>query len=209
MKKVSRGVGILCKLRACMSVELLKIIYYTLVYSHLQYGVHVWGSACPTVLDKILILQKKAVRAMTGNRWYQTYGNPGPLATSDPLFQELEILKIGDIYKLNVAKFIFSCLSHLNHPKFWTWFKINADDHALKSSTTVLQKDYFDVGIVSQSLTLHLRRFKTESYGAKMIQVLGPVIWNDLPANIRDSDSIQIFSKHLKLFLVSCYLQAI
>ena len=73
----------------------------------------------------------------------------------------------------------------------------------------VVQKDYFDVGIVSQSLTLHLPRFKTESYGTKMIQVLGPVIWNDLPANIRDADSIQIFSKNLKLFLVSCYVHVI
>merc|ERR1712018_287634 len=95
-KRISRSVGIICKLRSCLSVPLLKTLYYSLVYSHVNYGIHTWGSACQSDLEKILILQKKAVRAMTGNRWYQTYGNPGPFASSDPLFKKLGILKIHD-----------------------------------------------------------------------------------------------------------------
>ena len=50
---------------------------------------------------------------MTGNRWYQTHGEPGPLASSNPLFKHLSILKVEDVYKLNVAKFIFFCHSNL------------------------------------------------------------------------------------------------
>ena len=82
-KKISRSVGIICKLRSCMDVSLLRTLYYSLVYSHLNYDIHAWGSTCKTDIDKILILQKKAVRAMTGNRWYQTHGNPGPLASDE------------------------------------------------------------------------------------------------------------------------------
>ena len=52
---------------------------------------------------KILFFKKKTVRAMTGNQWYQTYGNPGPLVSSDPPFKILGILKIGDTYKLSVG----------------------------------------------------------------------------------------------------------
>ena len=44
-----------------------------------------------------------------------------------------------------------------------------------------------------------------ESYGAKMVQVLGPVIWNDLPAIVRDSDSLLLFKKGLIKFLLSGY----
>ena len=206
-KKTSRAVGIVCKLRLCMSTALLRTIYYSLVYSHLVYGVHVWGSACQTDLEKILILQKKAVRAMTGNRWYQTYGDPGPLASSDPLFKKLEILKFQDIYKLHVGKFIFSCLSHLTPPMFWGWFTINTDVHnyATTSNTIIIQNDYFDVGTVTQNLTLHRRACKKESYGAKMVRVLGPVLWNDLPGVLRDSGSIQIFKKGLIKLLLSGY----
>ena len=201
-KKISRSVGIICKLRHCMDVSLLRTIYYSLVYSHLNYGIQVWGSACKTDLDKILILQKKAVRAMTGHRWYQTYGNPGPLTPSDdPLFKSLGILKIYDVYKLSVGKFIYSSLSHHSPPLFWSWFSIN-NEKATRSNTIISQINFFDVGTTKQTLTLHRKPYKKDTYGAKMIQVLGPVLWNEFPGYVRDLDSKGIFKKNLiKLFL--------
>ena len=125
------------------------------------------------------------------------------VASSDALFKMLGILKFQDIYRLHVGKFIFCCLSHLTPPMFWNWFTINTDVHnyATTSNTVITQSDYFDVGTVSQNLTLHRKPCKTESYGAKMVQVLGPVLWNDLPASIRDSDSIQIFKSSLIKFM--------
>ena len=61
-KKISRGVGILSKLRNFMDTDLLKTIYYCLVYSHVSYGIHAWGSACNSESEKINILIKKAAR---------------------------------------------------------------------------------------------------------------------------------------------------
>ena len=154
---------------------------------------------------KYLFFKKKAVRAMTGNRWYQTHSEPGPLAYSNPLFKHLSILKVEDVYKLNVAKFIFSCLSHLTPPLFWNWFVINNNDRATRLNTTITQSDYFDVGSVTQHLTLHRQSCKKDSYGAKKVQVLGPVIWNDLPGELRDAPSLQIFKKSLISLLLSNY----
>ena len=82
---------------------------------------------------------------MTGNKWYQKHSDPGPLASSNPLFNSLGILKIDDIYRLNIAKFIFSCLSHLTPPIFWEWFSIY-NDVATRSNTVINQDDYFDIG---------------------------------------------------------------
>ena len=73
-KKISRGVGILAKLRSYLDPKLLINIYYCIVFSHLSYGVEAWGSACATDLEQILILQKKAVRIHTGNRYFQIHG---------------------------------------------------------------------------------------------------------------------------------------
>ena len=81
-KKISRGIGIICKLKNCISVQLQKSLYYSLVYSHLSYGIQVWGSAGSSDLEKLLVLQKKAVRIMTGHQYYQKHGNPGPLPHS-------------------------------------------------------------------------------------------------------------------------------
>ena len=63
-KKISRGIGLLAKLRCYLDPKLLRNIYFSIVYSHLSYGIEAWGSACTSDLEKILILQKKAVRIL-------------------------------------------------------------------------------------------------------------------------------------------------
>ena len=115
-KKISRGVGILSKLKNCMGVELLKIIYYCLVYSHLSYGIEAWGSASTADLNKILVLQKKAVRIISGNQYFQIYGEPaGPLPASEPLFNGSSLtgggVLVPSLYKsLNLTHFGLSIL---------------------------------------------------------------------------------------------------
>ena len=88
-KKISRNAGILCKLRNYVNLKLLKTIYYSLIYSYIVYGIQVWGSAGLSLLDKILIVQNRAVRIMTNNYHYAC---GGPLESSTPLFKELKIL---------------------------------------------------------------------------------------------------------------------
>ena len=58
-------IGIMYRLRPFLPLNVLKNVYYSLVYSHIVYAIEVWGSAVKTEMDKILILQKKAMRLMT------------------------------------------------------------------------------------------------------------------------------------------------
>ena len=83
------------------------MLYHSLVYLHLNYVTEVWGSADPTYLNRILILQKIIVRMMTYNDLMeQDYSFPSP----GPLFFKLEIFKIQDILKIIISKFIYKCL---------------------------------------------------------------------------------------------------
>ena len=50
----------MCKLRHFVTRKMLKNIYYSLLYPHLVYAIEVWGSACATEINKILVLQKRA-----------------------------------------------------------------------------------------------------------------------------------------------------
>ena len=73
-KKMSRCIGIRCKLRQFVNRKMLKNIYYSLIYPHLVYAVQVWGSACASEMnDNLPIVQ-------------------GPLHPSTPLFYNMEIL---------------------------------------------------------------------------------------------------------------------
>ena len=53
---------------------------------------------------------------------------PGPLTPSGPIFKELELLKIEDIFTLFVSKFILSCLLRTS-PIFHSWFILSIDVH--------------------------------------------------------------------------------
>ena len=64
-KKISRGIGILSKLRHFVIDDILTQLYYSLVYPFLTYGLVVWGNTYATTLKPIVTLQKQALRIIT------------------------------------------------------------------------------------------------------------------------------------------------
>ena len=100
--KISRAIGIMYKLSLFLNPIMLKNIYYSLVYSHIVYAIHVWGSAGKSELDKIFILQKRAIRLISNKAKRPSI--PGPLVSTNPMSYKLEILKINDIITLQIAK---------------------------------------------------------------------------------------------------------
>ena len=207
-KKISRGIGILAKLRGNMDQKLLINIYYCLVYSYLSYGVEAWGSACGTHLGCIRVLQNKAVRILAGKQYYQIFGEkPGPLPSADPLYKKLKVLDYNDIYKFNIAKFVYLTLCEKSPPIFFDWFKYihQVHSYSTKSSVIIEQEHYFDVGTEHNVYNLYIHKANLERYGKRMIRVSGPLIWNSLPLNIQDSISISTFKCSLKEFFLGNY----
>ena len=191
-----------------METKLLKNIYYSVVYSHLNYGIQAWGSASPNDLEKLLILQKKAVRIMSGVQYFQIYDQPpGPLPASEPLFKNLEILKISDIFKLNIGKFIYNTLNNDSPSIFSDWFIYNhlVHEHSTRSNAAIIQREHFDVGYAEPSKNLHTQRFNLEKYGRRSIQVYGPTLWNSFPDELKESPSIHTFNRHAKKHFLSHY----
>ena len=74
-------------------------LYYSLVHSYLQYCILVWSSTYPTHLRRLVLLQNRIVIVIS---------EKGFDAHTDPLFKNLMILKLEDIYSLYLAKFMFS-----------------------------------------------------------------------------------------------------
>ena len=69
-----------------------------MIHPYLLYCNVVWGGASLTALNKLSVLQKRAIRAIT----YSSYRAP-----SSPLFKQLRILKLYDIYKLQIYMFMY------------------------------------------------------------------------------------------------------
>ena len=188
-----------------MGRDLLVNLYYSLVYSHLIYGIHVWGSACSSELEKIKILQNKAVRVISKVQHFQIYGEtPGPLPSSSPLYKDLEILKLDDVFKFHVVKFVFQCLFQETPPTFYDWFKINNEvhHHGTTSNVEIIRENYFDVGTVVPTKNLHTKQSSLVNYGGKSLQVTGPILWNNLPNEIKNIDRLNPFKYYCKKYLI-------
>lgn len=138
---------------------------------------------------------------MSGVQYFQIYDQPsGPLPESEPLFKNLEILKISDIFKLNIANFVYNTLNKETPVIFSDWFIYShlVHVHTTRTSAAIIQREHFDVGYAEPSFTLHTQRPNLEKYGGRLIQVFGPVLWNTLPDNIKEASSINIFKNLLK-----------
>ena len=48
---------------------------------------------------------------------------PGPLASTNSIFFKLEILKVKDIFTLQISKYIYRCLKLDTPDNFHEWFK--------------------------------------------------------------------------------------
>ena len=176
-KTIARALGLLYKIRSFVNMKISKMLYYSLVYPHLNYVTEVWGSADPTYLDRILILQKRIVRMLTFNDMrQQDYSFP----SSDPFFFKLEILKIQYLFKLKIAKFIYKCLNKNTPINVQNWFTLATQTHNYNNRSKFIVSDQ-----LVNTKHLFIPIAQTLHYGLKQIKVQGAKIWNDLPPYTR------------------------
>ena len=108
--KVSKITGIINHLKRQIPREILKVIYNTLILPHFNYGLLAWGHKT----TRIFQLQKKAVRSLTLSRYN---------AHTPPLFKQLNLLEIKDIYMQQELKFYFKHVNKLL-PAYFTNIKL-------------------------------------------------------------------------------------
>jgi len=63
-KKISSGIFALKRLAPNCSSEILKSVYFAAIHSNISYGIEVYGGTCKYNLNKILVLQKKAIQCI-------------------------------------------------------------------------------------------------------------------------------------------------
>ena len=194
--KLSRAIGILYKLRPFVTTKIMKDIYYALIYSHLVYAIEVWGFACDVHLKKLLTLQKRAVRLMTYKDQFPAI--PGPLHPSNPLFLELGLIKVNDIFILQILKFIHKCVNFNIIGNFDKWFKLKKDVHSHLTKT-----NYKASHESTNNLSIPFGR--TTHCGLKQIKVKGPKLWNSLPLDLKIIKSPSKFKNSIKNYLLGAY----
>ena len=169
-KKIARNIGMLSKLKHFLPIYIMNTLYYSLILSHLQYCTLLWANTYSTCLNKLRILQKKAIRIITQSHY---------LAHTDPLFSKLKLLKLDYLYKHQLGIYMYKSTKGLL-PDSMSSMVIpihNVHDHDLRNQN----------GYYIQHVRTNCRKFT--------IHYPGPVFWNTLPEQLREAVSENQFKR--------------
>ena len=84
-----------------------------MVYPFIIYDISLWGATYKPNLKKLFRTHKKVVRAIVGASYN---------AHTNNICYDLRILKLDDIYKINVSKFILAFMKHELPPPMMTLY---------------------------------------------------------------------------------------
>ena len=179
-RTISRNIGIINKVKYCFPTDTLLMLYSSLILPYLNYGIIVWGHTHTTFLDKILLLQKKALRIICHTSWR---------AHTDILFLENNIMKIYDLFRHHLGQFMYK-LENKELPNiFYDMFQKNKSIHKYPTR----HSNEFHLPLTRTILT------------HSIFTTAGPKLWNTLDNNLKLAPSIMTFKSRFKSHLLSSY----
>ena len=152
-KKLNRANSILSRLRNynCPKTVLLSV-FHALFMTHATYGICAWGSAKSELLDILYLAQKRALRIITKSK------SDSP--TSE-LFKDLGILKIKDLYAIQLASFMFDFDNGLL-PKYFKHFLVEKETLIVMKHTILMKITIFlRTNMVNACLKLKVKKSLT------------------------------------------------
>ena len=153
------------------------IVVQSLVLSLIDYCIEIWGSTTETLLHNVQKLQNFAAKVAVGcSRKYDHVS---------PIIKELKWLKIKEKHIFNKCTTVYKAVNGFL-PDWYLKFP------TVRENTTSNTR---------QRNNLYVSRARTDC-GARAITILGPKLWNTLPSNVINSDSLQAFKSRLSTFLL-------
>jgi hypothetical protein len=174
--KITKCTGIILNVRKKLGIDVLRIIYNTMILPYLTYCITVWGNAHDCNTAQIILVQKKVLRIITFSK---------RLAHTDPLFKKLRILKFVDLYKYHVNIFMHKFVYKKLPIALIEFFTYNSEIYAYNT-----RRKHF--------INLNFKRLRICRMG---IRYNGPRVWNAL----QDNDKMIISENSFKITLRKKY----
>ena len=177
--KISKTIGVMSRIKHHISSSILLKIYNSLILSRLHYGILCWGYDCHNLFK----LQKKAIRTVCKTK-YNSH--------TDPLFKQLNLLKIEDIFKVQCLKFFFKFENNKVPIYFSETFIFNRTNHNYETrNREVFQRNTLSRQTSKKNLKNYL-----------------PILLNDVPTSLISkiyTHSLDNFKTRLKIFYIDKY----
>ena len=119
-KTISRNIGVMNKLKHFVPTRILYCLYCTLVLPYFNYGILTYGGTCKSYLDKLIKLQKWALRTVSKSHCRSHTG---------PIFAKYNVLKVTDMFDLELGTFMYRHSINKLPPSFKNYFTERPDFH--------------------------------------------------------------------------------
>ena len=160
--KISKTIGIISRLRYVLPTSILLHIYRSLIHPYVSYGLSVWGQTSKSNLEKILILQKRALRLIyfRNNREHAI-----------PLFVCSNILPVDMLYFKSIASLMHDINNQSAPLNLINLFDRVDSVHSYRTRSASAGK-------------FHIKCSKLTQLSHSFSR-LGCKIWNELPESFR------------------------
>ena len=152
----------------------LIMLYYSLICSRIQYGIVLWGTAAKARLQEINVRLNNIVRSITRS---------GKYAPVTPLYNHLNILKLDDIYRLELAKIMYQLSHHLLLKTLQVSFTKVSGIH--EHNTRFTENSGYFLSRVNKSI------------GKRQLRYRGLRLWNDISPELKELNWI-LFKKKVQ-----------
>ena len=164
-----------------LPLRIRKTIYYSLFDSHLNFGNLLWGCASNKFVKKLENLQKKCIRNVALHKFK---------AHTEPIFKELEILKLSDKFAFCQAQFMQQYRHKKLPESFANMFLEITENDDLKT-----RQNYYNY-VNKPAIKNYLERFPTKSIVSN---------WNYLDIDLKSTADFSEFKLLLKESLLYNY----
>ena len=170
----------LTKLKHYVPGHILRSLYCTLILPYTNYGILVWGNTCKTYLEKILKLQKWAIRTISHEHYRCHTG---------PLFKKHKILTVQDAFKLELGIFMYKHQTKQLPEIFVNYFRKHNQIHSYQTRN-------------SENYSIYNAK---KMYADRAIRITGPILWNSLNMKLKEAKTIKQFRSTMKTTLLDLY----
>ena len=177
---LTKNFHIFYSLREILNPNLKRQLYFSMVYSRIIYGIVIYGACRSSLLKKIQVLQNKLLKVL--------FKMPFRTDTTK-MHLDLDILKVHDIYRYQIKKFVYESLNESCIVQFHKYYRYN---NAIHDQNTRQQNE------------LYKPRIKT-NYGKSSLRYYGVVLWNRVDIKIRRSTTLDSFKGALRQTIIDSY----
>ena len=179
--KLASGCWALYRLKNFVNRNTLRMVYCGLIYQTLQYCISCWGFASQCHLEPLNVLNRRAIRTIYNVPWD---------AHTTPLFYDLKILKLKDMYTFQIAKIMHQYSSNSYKGKYNITSVKNVHNYPTR---------------FAESLNFYEQPSTLKSTN-RALSVAGPKVWAQIPKEIKTLP-FNTFKVVYKNFLLEKYCE--